>query len=710
MPVADSPGRYVSQDGTLGYWSTEAPDDFDWSGSVEGFWPVSRLRQAYIDYLSAKQLEYSEQQMARHYYAGSQWTPEEIRVLRNRRQPVITFNRSARKIDQIVGLVQRMRQDPKAYPRNPRNADGAEIATQCVRSVLDASDWEFVDPYCAGQAAIEGIGGVELKLVDGDHDDPDLVLEFVFGDDFFYDPRSFKPDFTDARYMGIAKWLDVEAAVELFPDKEDELRTLMVETGFDLTTHADREFKWIYTNEKRLRLVEIWYRYKGKWFWAFFCSMILLAQGESPFLDQRNQMMNRFIMFSAFVDHDGDRYGFSRNLKGPQDELNQRRSKALFMSNVTRLIGHKGAVDNVETARREYARPDGYVEVNPGFEPPMPADKQNDLAQQLALMQDARQEIETFANIQPDLLARDIPGDHSGVAINMLQRAGISELGSYLRNYKAWKKRVYRSIWNIVQRTWTGERFVRVTANDGLSQFIQLNQTIMPSNEYGQPIIVNAVGNLDVEITMDESPDEANIMQDAYDVLKGYPPGTVPPAVLIELSPLQSSVKQRVMALLNQPPDPMLMQAKQLALGKTSAETDEIKARAERHRSQSVSDAARAAHLGSEANLNSQELFQQAQAAAQGQMPGAPGLQPSPPQNFGPLAQPGAGGPGVLAPGQAPPIAAPPARARGGPVKPGQALLTVAHDHPILRQARQAADGNHYVPDPRSPGRYLRVA
>ena len=27
----------------------------------------------------------------------------------------------------------------------------------------------------------------------------------------------------------------------------------MVETGFDLTTHADREYKWIYVNEKRLK-------------------------------------------------------------------------------------------------------------------------------------------------------------------------------------------------------------------------------------------------------------------------------------------------------------------------------------------------------------------------------------------------------------------------------------------------------------------------
>jgi hypothetical protein len=637
---------FRSQDSTVGkYWSTNAPDDFDFSGDDDGFFPISRLRQQYIDYLAAKVLEYEEQKQSRHYYHGAQWTPEEIETLRRRRQPIVTFNRTGRKIDQIVGIVSRLRQDPKAYPTNPNNADGAEIATQCVQAVLQSADWEFLDPYCAGQAAIEGIGGVELKLVPGDHHDPDVALDFVFGDDYFYDPRSYKPDFSDARYHGIAKWLDVEAAVELFPDKENELRTLMVETGFDLTTHADREFKWIYVNEKRLRLVEHWYINKGKWYWAFYCSMILLAQGVSPFIDERGKPMSRFIMFSAAVDHDGDRYGFTRNLKGPQDELNQRRSKALFMSNVTRLIGQKGAVDNVETARREYARPDGYVEYNMGFQPPQPDDKTADLQQQLALMQDARSEIDSFVNINPAILGQDAPDEHSGVAINLLQKAGIAELGSFLRNYKSWKKRVYRAVWNIVVRTWQAERFIRVTDSQGLAKFIQVNG--MEVDQYGEPIIINAIGALNVEMTMDDGPDEINIMQDAYEVLKQYPPGTIPPQVLIELSPLSSKVKQRVLALMQQPVDPAAVQAKQLQLAGAQAEIVEKQARAERHRSQAISDAARAAHLMSGAHLNAAQTYQTAvetalgpQRAAQPPTPPVnPGIsqgQPMPPQNLPP--------------------------------------------------------------------------
>jgi hypothetical protein len=685
------PQDFFSETGTLGNaWSTNAPDDFDWSGEEDGFWPVSRLRQGYVDYLTAKQLEYEEQRQSRHYYNGAQWTGDEIRTLRARRQPVITYNRVGRKVDQIVGIVGRLRTDPKAYPRNPKNADGAEIATLCIQAVLESGDWEFVDAYCAGQAATEGIAGIEFKLVEGDHADPDVAMDFVFGDDFFYDPRSFKPDFSDARYYGIAKWLDVEAAVELFPDKEDELRTLMVETGFDLTTHADREFKWIYVNEKRLRLIEMWYRHKGRWYWAFFCSMLMLAQGLSPFRDERNQPMSRFAMWSANVDHDGDRYGLVRNLKGPQDELNQRRSKALHMSNVTRLIAQKGAVDSVENTRKEYARPDGYVEYNQGFEPPRPDDKTADLAQQLALMQDARTEIDSFANISPDLITREVPGDHSGVAINMLQKAGIAELGSYLRNYKAWKKQVYKKAWNIVKTTWQGERFIRVTDNDNLAKFIQING--MEIDQNGQPVIVNAIGNLNVEITIDEGPDEANLMQDAYDVLKQYPPGTIPPQVLIELSPLSSKMKQRVLQLMQQPPNPMQIQSAQLELQKKQADITDKVAQSHERRARAVTDVARAAHLAHDAQLNTAQFVREGMTDAQGPTNGNAAPQAAPAPQFSTI--PGTGGA---------PAPTPPTQPQPGPV-------SVPPTHPILSRARLARDGRHYVPDPRRPGKFLMVA
>jgi hypothetical protein len=503
--------------------------------------------------------------------------------------------------------VLRLRQDPKAYPRNPKNADGAEIATQSIRSVLDSNEWYFLDNYCATQAGIEGIAGVELKLIPGDHGDPDVGMDFIFGDDFFYDPRSFKPDFSDARFMGIAKWLDVEAAVELFPDKEDEIRSLMVETGFDLTTHADREFKWVYVNEHRVRLVEHWYKTKGRWHWMFYCSFIKLAEGISPFVDERKRPMSRFVMFSAAVDHDGDRYGFTRNLKGPQDEINARRSKALHISNVTRLTLQKGAVDDVETTRREAARPDGVVEYNPGFDKPEAADKNSDLQAHLTLLQDARYEIDSFANISPAILSgSDSAQDaHSGVAINLLQKAGIAEIGTFLRNYRAWKIRVYRAIWNTIQGHWQAERFVRVTDNDGVKQFLQVNQ--LGLNQWGQPVITNAVGSLDVDIILDEGPDAANLLQDAYEMVKDDP--TVPWQVKLQLMPMPSSVKKSLQQAMAQ----SAQEAAQKPDPKVQGE--QIKAQAAAQKGQAE---IQKAHVQAQAEMaNAQQDQQQAQVDQQ---------------------------------------------------------------------------------------------
>jgi hypothetical protein len=317
-----------------------------------------------------------------------------------------------------------------------------------------------------------------------------------------------------------------------------------------------------------------------------------------------------------------------RNLKGPQDELNQRRSKALFMSNVTAFYIEKGSVDDVERARRERARPDGVVEYNKGFNKPEDIQKDSALAQQLGLMQDARQEIDSFANINPALLMESGQDEHSGVAINMLQKAGIAELGSFLRNYKDWKWRVYRKIWNIVSRTWQAERFIRVTDNQGLAQFIQVNG--MEEDEYGIPTIINAIGALNVEMDMDEGPDEASMMQDTYDQIKADP--NVPFQVKLEFMPMAESKKAKIRQLMQAPPNPMQIQAMQLEIEQKKADVEDKRAQSTERRARSMTDVARAAHLASEAHLNVQQTVQQGLAEA-ANAPGSPS-NPSAPKPF----------------------------------------------------------------------------
>jgi hypothetical protein len=141
-----------------------------------------------------------------------------------RKQPVVTYNRIGRKIDGIVGLVEKLRQDPKAYPRTPKHEQGAEVATYALNFVLDQQDWKAKSPICAETGAVDGIGGIEINLVQtGAPNDFEVEFDCVDPDGFFYDPRSFRLDFSDARFMGVGKWVDADTAKEMFPDKADEI-------------------------------------------------------------------------------------------------------------------------------------------------------------------------------------------------------------------------------------------------------------------------------------------------------------------------------------------------------------------------------------------------------------------------------------------------------------------------------------------------------
>src|SRR5262249_15073568 len=303
----------------------------------EGLADVSMLRRQYLDYLGTKQPEIEEQKICRRYYHGAQWSAEAVKALRDRKQPIITYNRIAPKINGIVGLVERLRQDPKAYPRNPRNQTCASVATQSIRAVLDGVQWQMISSEVCRVAAIEGLAGVALELKMGDHQDPDVSLEPVYNEDFFYDPRSRAWGFDDCRYQGLGKWVDEGEAIEMFPDKE-ELISSLIDFGTDLTTNADNEVKWIQITQRRLRLVEHWYIKNGQWYWCFYVGNVIIDADISPFIDHTGKTFSRFIMFSAAIDHDADRHGFIRDMQGPQDEINQRRSKALHISNSRRLI------------------------------------------------------------------------------------------------------------------------------------------------------------------------------------------------------------------------------------------------------------------------------------------------------------------------------------------------------------------------------------
>ena len=521
---------------------------------------VQKLCAKYLDYVSVKRAERDESLEARRYYHGDQWTHDEIKKLNDRHQPVITYNRESRKINGVVGLLERLRQDPKAYPRTPESGQGAEIATAVLNYALDVNQWRALSPIVSLDASIEAVSGIELSLEPGDHGDPEVCMHVIERGTFFYDPRSIRLDLEDARYMGISKLFDLDQAIEMFPDHEQTLRD-NVENGGDLLNDDQNQTVWMLTSAKKIRIVEIWYKRRGEWLYCFHTNAIKLEEGVSPFVDEKGKTFPRFIVFSANVDHDGDRYGFHRNLKGPQDEINHRRSKGLHALNTMRVRITEGSVndDEIEKLREEMHKPDGILQTPTGTGVEIVSNAEQ-VQFNVEMLQEAKQEIENFGP-NPALVGQGGVEGSSGRAIALLQQAGIAELGPYILAWKGWKIRVYRALWNTIQKYWTKERWIRVTDDQGLAQFLQINGL---SFQNGQPALVNALGSLDVDIIVDEGPDHVNLMQDVFETLgqlaaAGVP---VPPQAIIQMSGLPESMKKQVLGMIEQASQPNPLQVR----------------------------------------------------------------------------------------------------------------------------------------------------
>lgn len=531
---------------------------------------ITRLHDQFHSYLETKMREVEEQRLSRRYYHGDQWGSEQLKELKRRNQMPTITPAYAQKLNGFAGMITAMRTDPKASGRTPQHGQGAELVTAALRYVDDDQDIDLIAGHVALGLGIDAIAVVEINLEKSDSSDPrdyDISLEIVPSDTFFYDPVSIRPDFSDAKYMGVSKWFDIEDAKDQFAEYADELDAT-VTGGSEFEINSDRQFQWTRRDRKQILIVEHWYRRGGEWHWCFYTNSTKLGSGRAYVQDEKGRDICRFIPVSMAVDHEGDRYTFFRHMKTVVDEINQRNSKALHLLSTRRIFAETGAFEDIEKARREAVKPDGVVIYNTGTRAEFEDGKSlADMNGQLSMMQNSMQVLQNFGP-NPALVGQGVEA-RSGRAIALMQQAGIAELGPYIAAFKSWKIRLYKAIWSAIRTYWTAERWIRVTDAQGLPVPVQING--VQSGPYG-PQLVNAFGNVGVDIIIDEGPDHVNMQADALEVLQAAQAQgqQIPPEVMLELLPIHDTLKKRLTGMISEarqspPPELVVMDAKMKA-------------------------------------------------------------------------------------------------------------------------------------------------
>lgn len=554
-----------------------------------GYTPdLGRMRKWFTAYEANKDFEIKERQEALAYYHGiGQWSEAERKKLKKRGQAPIFDNRIGRKIDFLVGVEQRMRRDPKAYPRTPNDEQSADVATAGMRYACDINRWEFLGSSGTHDGLVEGIGVlfVGIKPCAGGLE-PEM--KHVQADRFFYDPRSVRPDFEDAKYMGLYLWMDVDDAKAKWPEKADQIENLMDNSLGNSLSISDQNHQtaWAEFETRRVRVVEFWEkrmvpapmshpalmgstamtgnRMVMGWAYCNFVGEVDLESGVSPYIDEEGKPDCPYVAWSPYIDERGNRYGPIRNMKPMQDEINHRRSKFLHLNSTKQIHARTGALADVDEARRQFARPDGIIQ-HDGAEWGKDVgiiDHSADIQGQSALLEQAQAALENLGP-NPGLIGKGAGiADQSGRAILAQRDSGMTELSPVFERNRDWKLRVYRKLWARCKQAWTAEKWIRITDENDAPQFIGLNQYGMDP-QTGQMMSQNVVAQIDVDIIMEEGPDVITMNEELLQTLSQLGPNAVPPKVLIELS--NAPNKDRLFKMIDEAtqPDPMVAQMQQ---------------------------------------------------------------------------------------------------------------------------------------------------
>lgn len=612
--ITVTPGMVDYPEGSAADTASDARSDAD----------LVRYVQYYTDSEEASHIAREKAERDRDYVDNKQLTEEEVRKLQKRGQPPIVLNVIRDRAGFLAGMEKKQRRDPKAYPRNnPDDVQAAEAFTDGMRYVVERSDYLSCRSQAWKNVTIEGFGGIEITAVKKANGDTEFTTNRIPWDRIFYDPHSAEPDFSDARYIGQVLWMDYDealarAAAAGYVD-EDQAKSILETTlsgAPDRSRTYDDKPKWTVWADgkrKRVRIVMMWHKEAEGWCYCEFTKSGILAQSEAPYVDQDGESYCPWVLESANVDRDNNRYGEIRHLIDPQDEINKRRSKQLHLLSVNGVIAEEGAVNDVNATRRELAKPDFWITKNVGAQ--LEIIKGAELsAGQAQLGAEAMAYVQQ-AGPNGAMMGKGVQ-DQSGRAIEAQQAGGLVQQSDLMDTLRRLDLRVFTIIASMMKQFWDGPKWIRVTDDDDAPRWVGLNEPMWTDPQTGQtepesswkahfekggnpqdpgqihrlqpaqdpqtggPMLNNHVARLDMDIIVSDAPDTITLDGENYQAFLQIMGLKLPPAQLkiaIEMNPgLNGKRKKQLQDMIDQaaqvPPNPGQQRMQELAIEEKEAE------------------------------------------------------------------------------------------------------------------------------------------
>lgn len=459
-----------------------------------------------------------------------QWEEEDAAVLRERKQVPIVYNVISSTLNWVIGSEKRGRSDFRVLPRRKDGGKQAQRKTELMKYLSDVNNSPFSKSRAFEDAVTVGIGWLEEGVQDDDDGEP-VYDRYESWRNMLWDSACTEMDLSDARYVIRQKWVDVDIANTMFPERRDVIAADAVDGdqiifdddhGDDASDAQERmevsetgigEYD---VSRKRVRLIEIWFRkpvtcnrvsggqFSGEVFdpasaghtdaveagqsvviertmmrvhVAIMTVSALLHVSESPYRH------NRFPFTPIWCyrrSRDGMPYGMVRGMRDIQADINKRASKALAILSSNKVVMDEGAVDDLDEFAEEVSRPDAIIVKKKGYELVLNADR--DLAPaHLELMSRSIMMIQSQSGVTDELMGRTTNAK-SGIAIQARQEQGSLATAGIFDNLRYAAQIHGEKMLALIEQFFTEEKSFRITNMRGVPSYITINDGL-PEND-----------------------------------------------------------------------------------------------------------------------------------------------------------------------------------------------------------------------------------
>ncbi len=519
------------------------------------------------------------------YYDGNQIDQETLADLNSSgRAPLIT-NLVKPTVNVVLGMEAKTRSDWRVIADDDPWQDVAEAQSAKLH---EAERETRADRACSdafsGQVKA-GLGWVEVSRQSDPFKYPYRAIA-LHRREIWWDWLAKEPDLTDARYLRRDRWFDIDTIKSYMPAEKARLIMAagqgwpqqylsMASEDVSLAQAFDQEsrmslmdYEWREAGTDRVALSEVWYRRMVRG------HVLNLPDGRTVELDLKNPVHAAMVgngtlkpkaaVYSKWraslwlgphkiIDMDpgikrlpyipfwgyredltGVPYGLIRDMLSPQDEVNARARKMMWLLSAKRMRIDSDALstahNDISDVLREISRPDAVIVTDPNRRNAngMQIDDNIGLSdQQFQVMQERKQAIQEVAGVFNAMMGR-VEGATANSALQTLVEQGSVSLAELNDNYRYSRRLVGEALLELITQDMSGREVQVVVGEDGRKKkYIHLNTPAI-DQDTGMRYVKNDTARAKTKVALEDVPSTPSYRAQQQtmlgEVMKSLPP------------------------------------------------------------------------------------------------------------------------------------------------------------------------------------------